>query len=88
MSHTEIPTTGTEPCTKADPELFFVFDSQTDLVAAAKGLCSQCPVKAECLQWALGHNVDGIWGGTTKTERDAMKRRRAPIRIALGRAAA
>ena len=31
---------------------------------AAKNLCFTCPVRSECLQWALEHKqIWGIWGG-------------------------
>ena len=31
---------------------------------AAKNLCFICPVRSECLQWALEHKqIWGIWGG-------------------------
>lgn len=32
--------------------------------------CSICPVKAECLDYAVSNNIsDGIWGGVTLHER-------------------
>ncbi len=40
-------------------------------------LCHSCPVRVECLLYALRHNeVHGIWGATTAVERAAMRRRR------------
>ncbi|PLS81188.1 WhiB family transcriptional regulator [Candidatus Saccharibacteria bacterium] len=43
----------------------------------AKALCRQCPVAAECLQWALlTEQRDGIWGGLNEYERRQLKRRR------------
>ena len=39
----------------------------------AKNMCFSCPVRSECLQWALEHRrIDGIWGG-----RDEVDIRRA-----------
>lgn len=38
----------------------------------ARKLCARCPVKEECLQWAINHDEDGYWGGTTKTQREAI----------------
>jgi WhiB family redox-sensing transcriptional regulator len=32
-------------------------------------LCAQCPVVEACLEWALCHEPQGIWGGTTPAER-------------------
>ncbi len=40
-------------------------------------LCHSCPVKVECLLYALRHNeVHGIWGGATALQRAAMQRRK------------
>jgi WhiB family redox-sensing transcriptional regulator len=40
----------------------------------ARQLCASCPVRRECLETALA-NVElvGFWGGTTPTERRAMR---------------
>lgn len=35
----------------------------------ARKVCAACPVQAECLQYALDHGADGIWGGTSARER-------------------
>lgn len=34
-----------------------------------KDFCNACPVKAICLEFALLHDLSGIWGGTTESER-------------------
>jgi hypothetical protein len=41
-------------------------------VADAKSLCDPCPVRQGCLQWALDHLPQGIWGGTTEGERHEL----------------
>ena len=68
-------------CRSADPELFFpVSDSGKSLeqVAEAKAVCAGCPVRRECLAFALRtEQVHGIWGGTTADERTIA--RRSPI---------
>lgn len=47
-------------------------------VAAAKQECARCPVRTECLTYALEQGEDhGIWGGTTPAERRALLRRRS-----------
>lgn len=39
--------------------------------------CNVCPVKTECLDYALEHSdVIGIWGGTSSYERGQMRRPR------------
>lgn len=32
-------------------------------------LCSQCPVRSECLSWALAFDATGLWAGTTTRQR-------------------
>jgi WhiB family transcriptional regulator, redox-sensing transcriptional regulator len=40
----------------------------------AKAICVQCPVRRECLDYALGvGEVHGIWGGLNETERRGLK---------------
>lgn len=39
----------------------------------ARETCVRCPVKKQCLTWAIEHNETGIWGGTDRRERQAMK---------------
>lgn len=48
-------------------DLFF---SQSDSDRnEAKGICASCPVRKECLQWALEHKqLWGIWGGRDELE--------------------
>lgn len=36
----------------------------------AKGFCHRCPVKADCLDYALVTEQYGIWGGMSEKERD------------------
>ena len=40
----------------------------------AKSICSQCPSQRQCLDYALHHEVYGIWGGMTERARQAMRR--------------
>lgn len=43
-------------------------------ISAARRICSACPVKRECLQWALGTGEDfGVWGGTSGRQRARMR---------------
>lgn len=45
---------------------------------AAKAVCRRCPVREECLDAALERDeLFGIWGGLSRAERAALKRRRA-----------
>jgi hypothetical protein len=41
-------------------------------------VADRCPVKAECLEWALEHDArHGMWGGKTPRERTCEIKRRA-----------
>ncbi|MET9275413.1 WhiB family transcriptional regulator, partial [Kribbella sp. NPDC003557] len=42
---------------------------QTD---AAQTVCAICPVRRSCLASALLNDEQGVWGGTTDTDRDAI----------------
>ncbi len=46
----------------------------TPIPPRAAAICDRCPVKPECLDYALRHNVDGIWGGTNEQGRFNLRR--------------
>lgn len=60
-------------CRFADPDLFFPVSASGKSVAQAtlaKAICASCPVRRECLEFALRTGqVHGIWGGLTEEER-------------------
>jgi WhiB family redox-sensing transcriptional regulator len=64
-------------CHSVDPELFFPAGRPRAAlvqVAAARAVCSHCPVESDCLSWALAQGqVSGVWGGTTEAERRALR---------------
>lgn len=66
-------------CRDEDPELFFPVSEMgpgARQVAQAKAVCAGCPVRAECLRYALDAGLDhGIFGGTTDGERRKLTRR-------------
>lgn len=68
-------------CREEDPDLFFpIGSSGPALVQAedAKAVCGACPVRDQCLEWALENGQDaGVWGGMDENERRALKRRRS-----------
>jgi WhiB family redox-sensing transcriptional regulator len=46
--------------------------------AKAKAICAVCPVRADCLDFALRvRETHGIWGGMNEQERRQLLRRRA-----------
>ncbi|WP_051812804.1 WhiB family transcriptional regulator [Streptomyces sp. NRRL S-340] len=56
----------------------------------AKSVCYRCPVRMECLSYALDRRMEhGVWGGMTERERRALLRRNPTVvswRQALERA--
>jgi WhiB family redox-sensing transcriptional regulator len=59
-------------CQDEDPDLFFSTGAaQTEM---AKAVCATCPVRLQCLRWALesGQN-SGVWGGLSEDERRLLK---------------
>lgn len=65
--------------TLGEPDLWFpdsLRDPHLDQIREAKTVCSHCPVKAQCLEWALANGVDdGIWGGLDRDEIRRIRRR-------------
>lgn len=56
---------------------FLETPSRTDpRLLAAKALCATCPVKVDCLKYAMSlpQSVDyGLWGGLTRHERNKIR---------------
>jgi WhiB family transcriptional regulator, redox-sensing transcriptional regulator len=70
-------------CHGVDPELFFpisVTGRAMPQINSAKAVCDGCEVRPNCLSYALLTMPDGIWGGTTREERIAMRLRLARAR--------
>jgi WhiB family transcriptional regulator, redox-sensing transcriptional regulator len=70
-------------CRDYDPELFFPI-GKTGLgraeVRQAKAVCAGCPVREQCLEFALGTGQEfGVWGGYDEDERRVLRR---PLRRA------
>src|SRR6266566_1570875 len=62
-------------CTQADPEIFFPAPGDEVGEAKAKAVCRACPVRSECLAYAVVHGIDdGVWGGTSEERRRAIRR--------------
>lgn len=65
-------------CRGAAPKEFFPSDGLG--VEAAQRVCIGCPVKAECLEYALEHRIEhGVWGGASERERRRILRRRRDL---------
>jgi WhiB family redox-sensing transcriptional regulator len=62
-------------CRALDTAMFFPA-SEAD-AGAAKAVCAACPVRAECLDYAVEtRQPDGVFGGLTALERHRLIRRR------------
>jgi len=69
-------------CRFMDPEMFVPSrDSKgaeaQKVAAAAQVVCRRCPVKAECLEYAMAlpaAQCVGIWAGTSDRQRQRMRR--------------
>jgi WhiB family redox-sensing transcriptional regulator len=80
-------------CRDLDTELFYPpLESETPRQrrareSAAKAVCSGCPVRGECLAWALASDERlGVWGGKSERERELLaghRRRRTLQRLAV-----
>ncbi|MEU4090123.1 WhiB family transcriptional regulator [Streptomyces aureus] len=64
-------------CRTADPDELFVEGAAQH---RAKALCAGCPVRLECLSFALDNRIEqGIWGGATERDRRALLRCRPTV---------
>lgn len=55
-----------------NPDLWFSSDYYEQ--QSAKRICEECPVRVECLEFAVTTRQDfGIWGGTSPGEREKIK---------------
>ncbi|TFV48495.1 WhiB family transcriptional regulator [Blastococcus sp. TF02A_35] len=63
-------------CAETDPEAFF--PEKGGSTRDAKRVCSGCPVRAQCLEFALANDERfGIWGGLSERERRRVRVQRA-----------
>lgn len=77
---------GRAVCVGVDPDVMFpttrgrAYDRQP-MILRAKKVCAPCPVKAECLEYALAfpptNDQHGIFGGLTPAERRRVRAQRA-----------
>lgn len=69
-------------CRQTDPELFHPEVGGTSTLATRT--CAACPVRSECLEYALAtEQYWGIWGGLTQDElRRRIRIQRAPDQAA------
>lgn len=68
-------------CRGIDTSIFFPERGHHKQLDLARRICSECPVKDECLEYAISklpreQGDVGVWGGTSAKERRAIIRRR------------
>ena len=72
-------------CQSADPDLFFPISKTGPAIgqaARAKAVCTACPVRTDCLRYALAAGpLQGVWGGLTEEERRLLRQRQAKARL-------
>ena len=56
----------------SNPKVDFYAESKAG-IAAAKAICSSCPVASICLSYAIDNENYGVWGGYTPAERSKMR---------------
>lgn len=60
-------------CAQTDPDLWFSPGAVEH--KEAKRICRGCPVRGQCLSYAMEAPVDhGVWGGMTERERRRHRR--------------
>jgi WhiB family redox-sensing transcriptional regulator len=68
-------------CVQVDPELFF--PERGGSSKAARAACAACPVRGQCLEYALNNKESfGIWGGTSERERRKLRKQQTRVQVA------
>ena len=74
-------------CAETDPEIFF--PPADDPASEARRVCAQCPVRKDCLAYALDADEQyGIWGGLDPKERQHVRRQQKASRTRRAKGAA
>ena len=57
------------PCQETDPDLWFR-DGDKQTYRIARTFCNRCPVRVQCLDYAVSNQEPGgMWGGKSPAER-------------------
>ena len=62
-------------CVGINTDLFFMENpAEAALVGPTiRRMCAECPILAECREYAIWHERQGFWGGLTARERDLIR---------------
>lgn len=64
-------------CKGEDSNTFYPAPGDVELLRKAKGICKECTVRQQCLDYALSNSERfGIWGGKSARERMLILRAR------------
>lgn len=67
-------------CARVPVDLWHPEPGDVETLARARAVCSACPVRALCGEWAVvRREPHGVWGGLTEPERRTLVRRRAVL---------
>jgi WhiB family redox-sensing transcriptional regulator len=57
-------------CKGLDRDMFFPERGANTSIKKAKEVCAVCPVREECLRFAMNNRIDfGVWGGVSANQR-------------------
>jgi len=64
------------PCQETDPDLWFR-DGDKLSYRIARSFCNRCPVRVQCLDYAITNKEPGgMWGGKSPSERAKLRKSR------------
>lgn len=77
-------------CQDIPTDIFFPQPGRIGAAQAKQAIkvCRSCPVREECLAYAMSfpdRSLPGIWGGTTERERSRLHHVATPIRYRVGK---
>lgn len=64
---------GDGACVGQDLETFY--PARGTYTDRGKKICRDCPVRVQCMDYALRHREWGVWGGTDDADRDTFRRK-------------
>lgn len=74
LVYEETPWKDEAKCRDLATDVFFADSDAPKRSTVAKMICSACPVREKCLDFAIRNCENyGVWGGTTATERKFLR---------------
>jgi WhiB family redox-sensing transcriptional regulator len=68
-------------CVGVDAEVFFPSRGENDKAEEARKYCWACPVRSQCLEYALANGEKfGMWGGMSERQRRQIRKQRKHFR--------